>query len=434
MTTLTDLPPEILEYILGHIDFPGLGNVRLVWPSLDSFVLPHLFCVIRLSFLEKHRRQFLGISSSPHLARHVQQLRWFSLYHVDDPDDFSKSYLSKLLSNGSAKEFRAQFFEGLDAMPNLKTFITTILQRTNLSGPLWLATQVSSYDGLKRPRRYYGFIEGLTHFLGPAMCRPQSRIKSLRCCDHGIILQGFPMNYRTKWPRQSLAGPVNIKIDLCKFESELAKHFRSLVPEFDHSATSWQDALESLDEIDLCTAFAFADPEEFQRQTLQPMCWSFLRAAKNLQILSLHSLQGRIPDPQDSHYLWTFEKLFDLRWDNLETLKLVNLTLSTKEFNNVDLHLILGGGTARDSQAQIIAEQEILDFINSKDPTKDPFLNREPIGYDEWHVILRRPSNGNEIDYYANTWATAVQYPEELSQEWPRWKTLEYTCKPCRKK
>ncbi|KAM0556928.1 hypothetical protein ACHAPJ_005604 [Fusarium lateritium] len=265
MTTLASLPPEILEYISGHLDFPDLCTLRLVWPSLDSFVLSHLFSVIRLSFLERHRRQFLGISSSPHLARHVRQLHWFSLYRANDPDDFSKSYFSQPFATGCISEFRVQFFKGLDAMPNLKTFITSILPGKNSGGPLWHETHVLLSESLERPRRYYGFIEGLTHFLGPAMCRPQSRIRTLRCQDEGIVLQGFPMKYRIKRPRQNLAGPVNIKIDLCKFESQLTKKFCSLIPEFDHSVVKWQDTFESLTEIDLCTAFAFADPEEFQR-------------------------------------------------------------------------------------------------------------------------------------------------------------------------
>ncbi|KAJ4254379.1 hypothetical protein NW762_009974 [Fusarium torreyae] len=433
MTTLTSLPPEILEYILGQLDFPDLCT---------------------------HRRQFLGISFSPHLARHVRQLHWFSLYHANDPDDFSKSYFSQPFATGCISEFRAQFFEGLDSMPNLTTLITSILPRKNSDGPLWHETHVLLSESLERPRRYYGFIEGLTHFLGPAMCRPQSRIKVLRCQDEGLVLPGFPIKYRIKRPRQNLAGPLNINIDLLKLESTLTRQFCSLIPEFDHSVVKWQDAFASLTEIDLCTAFALADPEELQRQTLQPICWSFLRAAKNLQ-------------------------LFDLRWDNLQTLKLVNLTFSTKEFNVflsshastlrhillyhcqgsdagflgivkfaaaepfVHLHRFLvairpeqefGLGLdpwdvrASDYQAQIIVEQEILDFVNSKDPAKDPFLSREPIGFDEWHIILQRPSNGIKVNYYANTWATAVQFPKELQHEWPRWNTLQYTCKPCGKK
>jgi hypothetical protein len=60
--SLDNIPQELLYNVLGYLDYRALGTMRLVWPSLDEPVLlPRLFSVIRLSFLEKHRRQFLGM-------------------------------------------------------------------------------------------------------------------------------------------------------------------------------------------------------------------------------------------------------------------------------------------------------------------------------------------------------------------------------------
>src|SRR5690349_1872521 len=101
MPTLEDLPQELLNTILGHLesDRQAFGNVRLVWPSLEAIILPRLFSVIRLSFLEKHRLQFLGISSSPHLAPHVRILLWHSLCHTEDyPDCIGLDQLEAFLS------------------------------------------------------------------------------------------------------------------------------------------------------------------------------------------------------------------------------------------------------------------------------------------------------------------------------------------------
>ncbi|QPC69605.1 hypothetical protein HYE68_000357 [Fusarium pseudograminearum] len=475
MANLHSLPQELLDTILGHLDIQTLGVLRLVWPSLEPIILPRLFSVVRLSFLEKHRLQFLGISSSPHLAPHVRILRWNSLWHTGQ--GIGLSQLLAFLSSDAIPTFRPLFLEGLDAMANLRTFTTVILDPSQSLGALWhenLALRRAPSGGLSK----LDLVQGFDNFLVPTMLRFESKIESLRLSCQSIIIEDTsprPDSSTGTRHGRDLAG------DFPSYNRALIEAFRSLRVRLDSFA------LGNIKEIDLCAAFPSAIASEFQRRELQSQLHDIVSAAKGLRVLSLRSTDPESELEPNSRYSTIFIGLHTLEFKYLNTLKLVNLVFSITEFNELLAkraetlqHILLYNCTGSEAglldvirfaaadpsihlhrfsvcvsetidlgpwkvgqtmAAQIIPEQEILGFINNDNGVEhvavDPFLHRQPIGADDWQSASERTgltdTDGLEIDHYTDLWATAVESPETLGYEWPRWGSLHYACKACRR-
>lgn len=493
MPTLDDLPQELLNTILGHLesDRQAFGNVRLVWPSLEAIILPRLFSVIRLSFLEKHRLQFLGISSSPHLAPHVRILRWHSLCHTEDyPDSISLDQLEAFLSSDAIHNFRPLFLEGLDAMVNLRTITTIMLHPSQSRGALW-HEDVALRSIPDYPFSKLDLLQGFDNFLVPAMLRYGSKVESLRMLCKSVMLDD-----QDQVSEQGSAKAIRPGEGMCIFgdppsyDRALIEAFRSLSVRLDSMA------LRNVKELDLCATFPSATSWGFQRRELQSMLVDRVAVAKELRVLSLRSTDPESELEPNSRHSTTFPGLYQLQFQHLTTLKFVNLVFSTNEFNlmlathsETLKHILLYNCAGSDNglievvrfaaedplvrlhrfavcipetvglgpwkkdepaAAQIIHEQEIVDFINSNEaknqllpvsrramgpPAKDPFLLRQPIGSDDWHSVHKRTilPNMSIVDHYANIWATAVENSESLTSEWPQWGNLHYACKACRR-
>ncbi|CEF76696.1 unnamed protein product [Fusarium graminearum] len=475
MANLQGLPQELLDTILGQLDSQTLGVLRLVWPSLEPIILPRLFSVVRLSFLEKHRLQFLGISSSPHLAPHVRILRWNSLFHTGE--GIGLSQLQAFLSSDAIPKFRPLFLEGLDAMVNLRTFTTVVLHSSQSLGALW-------HEDIARrraPSDYFSkldLVQGFDNFLVPSMLRFESKIESLRLLCKTTIIEdtSTPPDSTPRTPsRTYFAG------DLPSYSRALIEAFRSLRVRLDSFA------LRNVKEIDLCATFPSAISSEFERMELQSQLHDIVSAAEGLRVLSLRSTDIQSQSKPNDRWSTIFPGLHTLEFKYLNTLKLVNLVFSITEFNellakraetlqhillynctgseaglldvvrfaaanpSIYLHRFsvcvsetIGLGPWKEGQtmaSQVIPEQEILDFINNDKGVEhvavDPFLHRQPIGADDWQSAsirdLQLMNSGPEIDHYTDLWATAVESPETLRSEWPRWGSLHYACKACRR-
>ncbi|RGP77494.1 hypothetical protein FLONG3_4413 [Fusarium longipes] len=476
---LGDLPPELLDTIFGHLknDRRALGNLRLVWPSLEPVILPRLFSVVCLSFLEKHRLQFLGISSSPHLAPHVQALRWHTLCHTGGSHDgITLPQLQAFLSSDAIPNFRPLFLNGLDAMVNLRTITSVMLHPFQSRGALWhedpsrRSIPFSNYSKLD-------LVQGFDNFLVPAMLRYESKVESLRILCRAVMMEDVKLGVR---PTDDHSG------DPSSYFRALIEAFRSLRVRLDSFA------LRNVKELDFCAPFPSTTFGEFQRIELQSQLCDIISAAKGLRILSLRSTDPASELKPNKRHATGFPQLFELQFQYLNTLKLVNMVFNTAALNiwlakhaqtlqhillyncaackgglssvvrfaaadpNVRLHRFsvcipetTGLGPWKEGQtaaAQIIPEQEIVDFINSNDSkneahgnsvehaARDPFLHRQPIGSEDWHFVTDGPlDNIPTVDHYADLWATAVESPEKLSSEWSQWRSLHYACKACRR-
>ncbi|GKT98026.1 hypothetical protein FLAG1_00802 [Fusarium langsethiae] len=462
VTRLHNLPQELLDNILGHLEkYRDLGTMRLVWPSLEPVLLPRLFGVVRLSFLEKHRLQFLGISSSSHLAPHVRILRWHSLCHTGE--GIGLSQLQAFLSSDAIPRFRPMFLEGLDSMVNLRTFTTIMLHPSQSRGALWredvTLRSIPSNDFSKTD-----LVQGFDNFLVPAMLRYGSKIESLRLLCKSTYLED------TSSKPDSSTG-MRHGDDL---SGDPPAYYRALIEAFSSLRVRLDSfALRNVKKLDLCATFPSATSSEFQRRELQAQLFDIVSAAKELRALSLRSTDPESELEPNSRHSTIFPGLHTLDFKYLHTLKLVNLVFSMTEFNellakraktlqNILLYNCAGReagllevvrfaaanpsinlqrfsvcvsqsiglgpwGKDQTMAAQIIPEQEILDFINNGNDNGvghaavDPFLHRQPIGSDDWQSVSERvlPTSTDEskIDHYTDLWVTSVESPE--SSEWP---------------
>ncbi|KAM0307873.1 hypothetical protein ACHAPM_000604 [Fusarium culmorum] len=360
-------------------------------------------------------------------------------------------------------------------MVNLRTFTTVVLHPSQSLGALWhedMARRRASSDYFSK----LDIAQGLDNFLVPTMLRFESKIESLRLLCPSIIIEDTstrPDSSPGTPPRSYFTG------NLPSYIRALIEAFRSLRVRLDSFA------LRNIKEIDLCTAFPSAISPEFHRMELQSQLQDIFSAPKGLRVLSLRSTDIQSEFKPDKRYSTFFPGLHTLEFKYLSTLKLVSLAFSITEFNELlakhaetlqhillynctgsesglldvvrfaaadpSIHLhrfsvcvseTIGLGPWKEGQtmaAQIIPEQEILDFINNDNGVEhvavDPFLHRQPIGADDWQSASMRNlqllNSGTKIDHYTDLWATAVESSETLDSEWPRWGSLHYACKAC---
>ncbi|KAH7014448.1 uncharacterized protein B0I36DRAFT_369404 [Microdochium trichocladiopsis] len=80
--SLCTLPLELFDYIVSisyDLDPASVLTLRLAGTRRDDLIVRHLFRRVGLSALKSSREAFLGITSRPHLARHVRELIWYDL-------------------------------------------------------------------------------------------------------------------------------------------------------------------------------------------------------------------------------------------------------------------------------------------------------------------------------------------------------------------
>ena len=233
MASLGDLPSELLADILSELEGPDdIKSFRLTCRGCASAAVPVLFGRIRVSRLRKDWDAFEQIATRPHLAQHVRELVWYELHleswtgesqllDADKNSGISDSYdvMRQLLSDAASdpdvfviptlaaspdpdeydeeqviravpNEHRVRFFELLDLMPNLTSFI---------SWPMPYDREVPyngypiSLDlfGLNLDRKFPGGNMGFLAFLLPALEQPKSTIVNLRLAEEMISHRTF---------------------------------------------------------------------------------------------------------------------------------------------------------------------------------------------------------------------------------------------------
>ncbi|KAH6992093.1 hypothetical protein EDB82DRAFT_523200 [Fusarium venenatum] len=347
-------------------------------------------------------------------------------------------------------------------MVNLRTFTTIMLHPSQSQGDLWRGDSAPPLGRLFLTDEFskLDLLQVFDNFLVPAMLCYGSKIESVRLLCKSIVMGD-------RRPE-------------CDFDGHPLTYYRGLIEAFRSLRVRLDPfGLRNVKELDLCATFPSAISSEFHRRELQAHMLDIVSAAKELRVLSLRSTD---PDSEVEHDIrdsTIFPGLHTLEFKHLSTLKLVNLTFSVKDFNellakraetlqhillynctgsetgllevvrfvaadpSIKLHRFsvcvsesIGLGPWEEDQtmaAQIIPEQEILAFINNGEGVEseavDPFLHHQPIGADDWQSASER--DRSEIDHYIDLWATAVESPERLTSEWPRWGSLHYACKVC---
>ncbi|KAI8681277.1 hypothetical protein NCS55_00378500 [Fusarium keratoplasticum] len=405
------LPPEIIRHILKDLPPSSLKVLRLCWRFLEPFTLPRLFHTIKVNFAEKHIKKLQGISLSPHIAPLVQQLIWITSGTRDTHDDPHGHVNTWTGHEDYIKEFRGHFFLSLDAMPNLHTFASEL-------GPLGL-----------HPERDQ--IDGLVYALWPAMRRRKSRITSFRCQD--------PLNYmrwlnceclqamggqHTELPASFPAGPLRGTVDSL-FSEDLG------LP----TPISRREFLKGL----IMTQFPMVglDPTSI-------MVWRWpLRKFRGLD-LRIDSAGGHwkgTPSPEtnrtysrpNSHSNFamfpTSKPFVEFMEGHAETLKHIlihgctggnkspaEIIKAAAKAKKLKLHRFLvfpsQEGYLQDIvEPWIIPERLVLDFVNKKDPSLDPFKEYLP---------------GRDC-----VWGTVTQKAASISEEWPKDDGMHFTCRQC---
>jgi hypothetical protein len=445
---MKQLPPEIIRHILKDLPPSSLKATRLCWRFLEPFVLPRLFHTVKVNFAEKHIKRLQGIALSPRLAPLVQQLIWITRGTRDTHDDYYGHVNTWTGNEDYIKEFRHHFFLSVDAMPNLHTFASEL-------GPPDLDPERDE-------------IDGLVFALWPTMCRPQSRITSFRCQDPLNYMKW--LNYErlqaeggqlTVFPASFPARPLlDVVIVFSGDEPGVPiipgyrRYLRRLASTESplHSrppAMPWEKPLGKLLRLDLR-----ADSAGGVWKTsyiAEAMVRYFLTDAVNIRELSLRFRPTGTYLRPTTESNWMLTAFLACRWKFLHTIKITFASLSCPKFfidfmgNHVKTlkHILLHQCSANENiveiirgaakakkfklhrflvfpsyegrfgaqRPQIIPERLVLDFINNKDSSLDPF--------NEW-----MPSK-------SCNWGTAAQKAASVSEEWPKDDGMHFTCRQC---
>ncbi|WAO86474.1 Hypothetical protein NCS54_00374900 [Fusarium falciforme] len=446
------LPPEIIRHILKDLPPSSLKVLRLCWPFLEPFILPRLFHTIKVNFAEKHIKKLQGISLSPHIAPLVQQLIWITSGTRDTHDDPHGHVNAWTGHEDYIKEFRGHFFLSIDAMPNLHTFASEL-------GPLGL-----------HPERDQ--IDGLVYALWPAMRRRKSRITSFRCQDPLNYMRW--LNYEclqamggqhTELPASFPAGPLRGTVDSL-FSEDLGlptpisrrEFLKGLImtqfPMVGLDSTStmvWRWPLRKLRGLDL--RIDSAGGHWKGTSSSEGMLKFFLMEANNIRELSLRFRPTGTYSRPSSHSKWVLQGVLCCRWKFLQTIRISFAMLPTSKpfvefmeghtetLKHILIHGCTGGnkspaeiikaaaeaeklklhrflvlpsqeGYLQDIvEPWIIPERLVLDFVNKKDPSLDPFKEYLP---------------GRDC-----VWGTVTQKAASISEEWPKDDGMHFTCRQC---
>ncbi|KAF4959502.1 hypothetical protein FSARC_10707 [Fusarium sarcochroum] len=446
--TIENLPPELIGPIIHDLPLQSLATLRLCWPHLNCLILPRLFHKIHVTFAERHLARIHRVASSSHIAPHVQELVWITSQTRETHDDNDGHVHTDHDHELHAREARRIFLACIDALPNLHILTSEL-------GPICSSTQKED-------------INGLVYAIMPALCRPSSRITSLRLQD--------PLNYirwfRTRFEAADEAPPATFKslpekytmkrgwscmlphgIFSYKFKFRVLRVGEREKGPYHHFPYEWTTALRGLLKLDLQ-----ADTAGGAWQCYEPSGKSFalfLQEAVNLREISVRwrrTGHGSLPGRPLEHSGWQLEHLFNVQWDHLRTIKLtfVQLTFQGKPFRKfIDRHaatlrhILLyncrGGlevaqiikhaarnpdiklhrfavfpayeNHTEEEKPRIIPEKLVLGYINSKDPLQNPFASWKPSG--------------------SEYWGTVDQKAESLSVKWPEGNGMPFVCRKC---
>ncbi|EEU46789.1 uncharacterized protein NECHADRAFT_77545 [Fusarium vanettenii 77-13-4] len=429
LSKMKKLPPEIICQILNDLTPSSLKAIRICWRFLEPFILPRLFHTIKINFAEKQIKRLQGIALSPNLAPLVQQLIWTTSGTRDTHDD-PHGHVNTWA--GHEDYIKETWPQDLD------------------------------------PER--DEIDGLVYALWPAMCRSQSRITSFRCQDPLNYMRW--LNYEclqamgglhTELPASFPASPLRATVGLL-FRKELS--LSNPIPRRDFvirlimaqlpmigphpaSTVAWKRPLRSLGGLDL--RIDSAGGHWRGPPSSEGMLKYFLTEASNIRELSLRFRPtGTYPRPT-SHSKWVLQAVLCCGWEFLQTIKISFAMLPTsqplfkfmeghaKTLKHILLHqcsanediieIIRGAAKVKDiklhrflvfpscegrlevDEPRIIPERLVLDFINNKDPSLDPF--------DEW------------MPGKSCNWGTIAQKAASVSEEWPKDDGMHFTCRQC---
>ncbi|RSL61830.1 hypothetical protein CEP51_013569 [Fusarium floridanum] len=446
---MENLPPEIIRQILNDLPPSSLKTIRLCWRFLDPFILPNFFHTIKVNFAEKHIKRLQGIALSKHLAPLVQQLIWITSGTRDTHDDPHGHVNTWAGHEDYIKAFSQQFFPCLDAMPSLHTFASEL-------GPPDLDPERDE-------------IDGLVYALWPAMCRPQSKITSFRCQDPLNYMRW--LNYEClqamggqhtelppSFPAKALRKTVNILLrnpwefprernDRTIREGRISANSPTvdLGPSY---VMGWEWPLKKLLELDLRIdsvggywECAYTPSSTFK---------FFLMEASDIRELSLRFRPTGIYTRPSTHSEFVLTEILACRWKFLQTIKIshsmlplqplisfleahaetlkhilirncvdnktaVGIIRGAAKVKNLQLHRLLvfpfHQGHLGAKETWIVPERLVLDFVNEKDPSLDPFEE----------CMLDERCN----------WVTVTQEAAPVSEEWPTDNGMHFTCRQC---
>ncbi|RSM08826.1 hypothetical protein CDV31_007965 [Fusarium ambrosium] len=445
------LPPEIIPHILNELPPSSLKAIRICWRFLESFILPNLFHTVKINFAEKHIKRLQGIALSPHLAPLVEQLIWITAGTRDTHDDLYGHVNTWTGHEDYIKEFRQHFFLCLDAMPNLHNFASEL-------GPIGIGSERDE-------------IDGLIYALWPAMCRPQSRITSFRCQDPLNYMRW--LNYEClqamggqhtelppSFPAEALRKTSNMLLGLPR-ESPRERSHRSILegrilaysPTVDLDPLSatvmvWDRPLKKLLKLDL--RFDTSEDDWKAAWDSVGLFKFFLTEASEIRELSFRFRPTRVHSTPTYHSEFVLAMLLDCRWKFLQTIKIsytmlpvqplisfmkahaetlkhilirncsdnkksVEIIRGMAKVKNLQLHRFLvfpfHKGYIKAKETWMVPERLVLDFVNKKDPSLDPFK--------ECMLGLRC------------NWETVTQEAAPVSKEWPTDNGMHFTCRQC---
>ncbi|KAF4470397.1 hypothetical protein FALBO_2693 [Fusarium albosuccineum] len=325
-------------------------------------------------------------------------------------------------------------------MPNLHTFVGTFVSDDEVVGARQHLDPTDLTTSRQRKPEYYtyGRIEGSLWELGPAIIRPGSRITVIKCLNLGDI--------HARW-----------------FKPLGASH----MPEVEDSTTGRHFCIVNNKHVELCANFGLYIWKDDVQNILDAGQFSFCchpyrqgcQQIQHHQVLDL-VLHHPVDDPltvsprfsQVSWFptwpsLWTSRRRLSLRWESLQTLSLTLMAFPVHELaeficghaatlrhvflyecagmdaslaeavrlvaasQDVHLHRFVVGIRTSGQPPQIIPESEVLEFVNSKDETKNPFPNTNS------SLRVLRPELLPGGQYVADTWGT-VEIIHRLSTLW----------------
>ncbi|UPK91293.1 hypothetical protein LCI18_002228 [Fusarium solani-melongenae] len=392
---------------------------------------PRLFHTIKVNFDANHIKKLEGLAESPHIAPLVQQLIWITSVTRDVHPGRYDQVIAWTGDEDDIKEFCHLFFLTVDAMLNLHTFASEL-------APLSLHPL--------SPNKFE--IDGLIFALWPAMCRPQLRITSFRCQDPLNYMKWLNFQYESaKWGQLREfppSFPTRPLIDLAMMFRR-AKPGVPIRPGYRRPlihlaltesppAMPWEKPLGKLLRLDL-----WADSVWTHWKTshiAEAMVGCFLAEAVNIRELSLRFRPTGTYLGPTTELKCMLPVFLACRWNFLHAIKITFATLSSPKFfidfmenhaktlkhvllhqcsTNEDIVEIIRGaaevkelklhrflispsceGRYEAQKPWIIPERPVLDFINKKDTSLDPFNEWMPSKSCNWGTVTKEAASISE--------------------------------------
>ncbi|KAM0440005.1 hypothetical protein ACHAPT_001107 [Fusarium lateritium] len=373
---MESLPPEILRYITNDLPPSTLKTIRLCWRFLDAFILPGLFHTAKVKFTEEHLKKLQGIALSRHLAPHVQELIWITEGTRDTHDDPHGHVNTWAGHEDYIKDFRHHFFLPASFpathLRNISRFY--VLHDAGVS-PATIGATEEAWFCVKRKQ-------------DPSALAWKEPLEKLLRLDLRVDVAG------------PYGGVKEVTNPVFKFLLAEAVNLREL------SLRSRRTGSHFIPEV-ISTWVLM--------ELLRVCRWKFLRTIK--------ITCGRFPEALDLY----FTKFMRSHAKTLKHIlfhhccpekQVVGIIRGAASIKDLKLHRFLifphREGQPEAKEPRIVPERLVLDFINSKDPSLDPFK--------EWE-----PARGS-------SWGTVAETPASILEEWPKDDGMPFTCGQCAEK